>query len=48
MWQSRHFDAAQIDKKLGWAEDMGMNTMCVFLHDLLWQEDATSFGPASS
>src|SRR5579864_9303938 len=43
MWQSQSFDAAQIDKELGWAEDMGMNTMRVFLHDLLWQEDAAGF-----
>src|ERR1700687_5617094 len=40
MWQSQTFDAAQIDKELGWAENMGMNTMRVFLHDLVWQEDA--------
>jgi hypothetical protein len=39
MWQSQTFDAAQIDKELGWAENMGMNTMRVFLHDLVWQED---------
>src|SRR5579859_6890500 len=43
MWQAQSFDAAQIDKELGWAEDMGMNTMRVFLHDLLWQEDAAGF-----
>ena len=33
----------QIDKELGWAEAMGMNTMRVFLHDLLWQQDAPGF-----
>jgi hypothetical protein len=43
MWQAQSFDAAQIDKELGWAEDMGMNTMRVFLHDLVWQEDAAGF-----
>jgi hypothetical protein len=43
MWQAQSFDAKQIDKELGWAEDMGMNTMRVFLHDLVWQEDPTSF-----
>jgi hypothetical protein len=43
MWQAQSFDAAQIDKELGWAEDMGVNTMRVFLHDLLWQEDAAGF-----
>lgn len=43
MWQAETFDLAQIDKELGWAEGMGMNTMRVFLHDLLWQQDAEGF-----
>lgn len=43
MWQAETFDAAQIDKELGWAEGLGMNTMRVFLHDLLWQQDAAGF-----
>jgi hypothetical protein len=40
MWQQDTFDPTQIDKELGWAESLGMNTMRVFLHDLLWQQDA--------
>lgn len=43
MWQPETFDAAQIDKELGWAEDMGMNTMRVFLHDLVWQQNPAGF-----
>jgi hypothetical protein len=43
MWQEATFDPAQIDRELGWAEAMGMNTMRVFLHDLLWQQDAAGF-----
>jgi hypothetical protein len=43
MWQEASFDPTQIDKELGWAEAMGMNTMRVFLHDLLWQQDAPGF-----
>ncbi len=43
MWQEATFDPAQVDKELGWAEAMGMNTMRVFLHDLLWQQDAAGF-----
>src|SRR5271169_30809 len=43
MWQETTFDPAQIDTELGWAEAMGMNTMRVFLHDLLWQQDAPGF-----
>src|SRR5215468_9138045 len=43
MWQQETFDPAQIDQELGWAESLGMNTMRVFLHDLLWQQDAAGF-----
>ena len=43
MWQADTFDPAEIDKELGWAESLGMNTMRVFLHDLLWQQDAPGF-----
>jgi Cellulase (glycosyl hydrolase family 5) len=43
MWQADTFDPAEIDKELGWAEAMGMNTMRVFLHDLLWQQDPKGF-----
>ena len=37
------FDPQRIDKELGWAEGIGFNTMRVFLHDLLWQQDAKGF-----
>jgi hypothetical protein len=43
MWQPDTFDAAEIDKELGWAQQIGMNTMRVFLHDLLWQQDPEGF-----
>src|ERR1700675_2750853 len=43
MWQASSFDPQRIDKELGWAESLGMNTMRVFLHDLLWQEDPEGF-----
>ena len=43
MWQQATFDPGQIDKELGWAEKIGMNTMRVFLHDLLWQQDPEGF-----
>jgi len=43
MWQAATFDPDQMDKELGWAESMGMNTMRVFLHDLLWQQDPAGF-----
>ena len=43
MWQAATFDPKRIDLELGWAEKLGMNTMRVFLHDLLWQQDAAGF-----
>ncbi|HET6805937.1 MAG TPA: cellulase family glycosylhydrolase [Frateuria sp.] len=43
MWQAASFDPARIDKELGWAQQLGMNTMRVFLHDLLWKQDPAGF-----
>ncbi len=43
MWQADTFDPETIDKELGWAEGLGMNTMRVFLHDLAWQQDAAGY-----
>ena len=43
MWQQETFNKEQIDRELGWAEAIGMNTMRVFLHDLLWQQDSAAF-----
>lgn len=40
MFQAATFDPATIDRELGWAhERFGMNTMRVYLHDLLWAQD---------
>ncbi|HVO98685.1 MAG TPA: cellulase family glycosylhydrolase [Bryobacteraceae bacterium] len=43
MWQGDTFDPQQIDRELGWAEAIGMNTMRVFLHDLVWQQNPKGF-----
>ncbi len=43
MWQADTFDPHRIDVELGWAESLGFNTVRVFLHDLLWQQDAGGF-----
>ncbi|MCC7153492.1 MAG: cellulase family glycosylhydrolase [Bryobacterales bacterium] len=43
MWQAATFDPKRIDLELGWAASIGMNTMRVFLHDLLWQDDPKGF-----
>ena len=43
MWQADTFDPETTDRELGWAEGIGMNTMRVFLHNLLWEQDAKGF-----
>ncbi|MGN6400989.1 MAG: cellulase family glycosylhydrolase [Flavisolibacter sp.] len=43
MWQAETFDPARIDKELGWAAAIGFNTVRVFLHHLLWQENPEGF-----
>jgi hypothetical protein len=43
MWQANTFDTVTIDRELGWAEGIGMNTMRVFLHNLLWEQDTAGF-----
>ncbi len=43
MWQGATFDAKRIDLEFGWAEKLGMNTMRVFLHDMLWAQDPKGF-----
>ena len=43
MWQADTFDPENIDRELGWAAGLGMNTMRVYLHDLLWQQDSAGF-----
>ena len=43
MWQAETFDTATINKELKWAASIGMNTVRVFLHDLLYEQDAKGF-----
>ena len=43
MWQAETFDPETIDRELGWAASLGMNTMRVFLHDIAWREDPEGF-----
>ena len=43
MWQADTWDAATIDRELGWAERLGMNSVRVFLHDLLWSCEGQAF-----
>src|SRR3977135_2403719 len=39
MWQAATFDPATIDKELGYAENIGFNTMRVFLHSVAYGAD---------
>lgn len=43
MWQEDTFDLKRIDLELSWAKALGMTTMRVFLHDLLWLQDPAGF-----
>ena len=43
MWQAETFDPDTIDRELGLAAGLGFNTVRVYLHDLLWQQDADGF-----
>ena len=43
MWQAETFDPERIDIELGWAEGLGMNTIRVFLHDLVWEQNPAGF-----
>ncbi|WNJ20644.1 cellulase family glycosylhydrolase [Pontibacter sp. G13] len=39
MWQASTWDPERIDLELGWAANIGMNTLRVYLHDLVWADD---------
>ncbi len=43
MWQAETFDPAAIDRELGWAEDLGFNSVRVFLHDIPWDQDREGY-----
>jgi len=43
MWQARSFDEDTIERELGWAAGLGLNLVRVYLHDLLWEQDAAGF-----
>ena len=43
MWQAETFNPSEIDYELGLAQGIGMNTMRVFVHDLLWEQDREGY-----
>ena len=42
-WQTDTFDAKTIGKELKWSAGLGMNVHRVYLHNLLWEQDAQGF-----
>ncbi|WP_443751301.1 cellulase family glycosylhydrolase [Asticcacaulis solisilvae] len=43
MWQAGTFNPTEIDRELGYAQGLGMNTMRVFLHNKLYEQDPEGF-----
>ena len=43
LWQAPTFDPETIDRELGWAADLGFNSIRLFLHDLVWLLDGAAF-----
>ena len=43
MWQAESFDTTTIDRELGYAESIGMNSMRVYLNHLEWELDPEGF-----
>lgn len=43
MWQAETFDTTTIDRELGWAQNIGFNTMRVYLHSIAWKQDREGF-----
>jgi len=43
MWQEETFAPEVIGRELGWLAALGMNSMRVFLHDILWKQDRVGF-----
>jgi Glycosyl hydrolases family 2, TIM barrel domain len=43
MWQAETFDTTTINRELGLAESIGMNSMRVYLHHAAWEADVKGF-----
>jgi hypothetical protein len=43
MWQAESFDAATIERELGWARKVGFNSCRVFFQHLVWEADPEGF-----
>jgi hypothetical protein len=43
MWQAETWDPVTIDRELGWAQELGFNTVRVYLHDLVYHHEKEGF-----
>ena len=43
MWQQSTYDPVTIDRELGYVESIGMNSVRVYLHYLVWKEEDTTY-----
>lgn len=43
MWQSETWDAQAIDRELGWAESLGLNSVRIFLHHKVWEAEPEAY-----
>jgi len=43
MWQADTYDEIAIDRELGWAAGIGINTIRVFLHDVVWNQGPQAY-----
>ena len=43
MFQQESFDQQTIEKEVEWANNLGFNSLRIYLHDLLWKEDSRGF-----
>ena len=43
MWQKESFDPQTIERELGWAQDLGFNTVRVFVNYVVWEADPAGF-----
>ena len=43
MFQSETFDEETLQKEIGWAAELGFNTLRIYLHDLLWMNQPSEF-----
>ena len=43
MFQQETYDRETIKKELGWARNLGFNSLRIYLHDLLWRYDQKGF-----